>query len=257
MINKSRNTKHFFGVAPLFSEQSTENKRYYKNTVYYYMFEYLKRSKKYRDYCDYGIDDANNRMKQLFSEFGNIYKIEFIDWWKQFGINLFSDKEIDHRLSVISRIDECIIDDNVLYIKIPLYLNIDYVIKRMRTILKKHRGGEKGKKNAIQTARYKVIDGFILKSHKWNLLFYDFDLSLSSSQEKLKRYYYCERLGYFGNDKRSQVKDWCFVDVSDTNDHLKKAKCTQRANLYINNAKKMIKCMEDGYFRNQLINSKG
>jgi hypothetical protein len=49
----------------------------YKSTVYYYWFEFLKRS------------DPKKRSKRVQDDFGDIDNVEFMDWWRTTGLRLF------------------------------------------------------------------------------------------------------------------------------------------------------------------------
>lgn len=67
--------------------------------VYYWWFEYLKRSARYQKACS-----QNGRgMKKLYNDFGNIFEYKFWDWWKERGADLFAERrpvEIDDFLTV-------------------------------------------------------------------------------------------------------------------------------------------------------------
>lgn len=52
---------------------------YYKDCVYYYWFEYLKLSSSYKKACE----NNGKGMEILYADFGNIYDIDFMDWWEQ------------------------------------------------------------------------------------------------------------------------------------------------------------------------------
>jgi hypothetical protein len=52
-------------------------KRGYKSTVYYYWFEFLKRS------------DPKERSKKVRDDFGDIDNADFMDWWRTTGFELF------------------------------------------------------------------------------------------------------------------------------------------------------------------------
>lgn len=89
-------------------ERDRKNGAYYENCIYYYWFEYLKLSEKYRKACD----NDGKGMLRIYENFGNVFEMSFWDWWESKdehghdrGPRLFGDKLLNKMESFIS-IDE-------------------------------------------------------------------------------------------------------------------------------------------------------
>jgi len=110
------------------------------NSVYYYWFEYLKRSEKYKTAC------ANNGkgMAKLYKDFGNIFEFEgeegFWKWWTENdrGVRLFGVKahgnnwlSLDEAMSLQSDIDE----NNIKLFAVPTNITKTAVKKRFNKLL--------------------------------------------------------------------------------------------------------------------------
>lgn len=93
--------------------------------IYYWWFEYLKRSDKYRKACASG----GKGMQKLYNDFGNIYEYKFWDWWKEKGADLFGERRGTEILTYAS-VDEALgIKENVK--------NGSYVLLAIPTSMKK------------------------------------------------------------------------------------------------------------------------
>lgn len=101
---------------------------FYEESVYYYWFEFLKLSKKYKAACD-----ADGKgMKRLYKNFGNVFEVDFMDWWEtknskghDRGALLFGDEiitKMDRFISIDEAIDmrEAFDSDSCKLLAVPL-----------------------------------------------------------------------------------------------------------------------------------------
>ena len=105
--------------------------------IYYWWFEYLKRSDKYKSACANG----GKGMQKLYNDFGNIYEVEFWDWWKEKGVYLFGERraaEIDEFITLEDAIDlrQEIEEGKYVLVAIPTNLKKTSIQKQLGMLLK-------------------------------------------------------------------------------------------------------------------------
>lgn len=126
-----------------------------RKSVYYWWWEYLKRSAAYRRALQDGT--KSEQLERLVNDFGDIHNVDFKKWWgsEQRGARLFSTLD-QKQISVTSlRVDERGIE--YLDVCIPLNLPRRHIEKKLKLILDKHHKGRKGRQNArLQQANYSV-----------------------------------------------------------------------------------------------------
>lgn len=78
---------------------------FYKNSIYYYWFEFLRLSAKYRRACSLN----GKGMSKLYNDFGDVYKIDFMNWWetkdnkgRDRGALLFGDSQLSRMENFVS-----------------------------------------------------------------------------------------------------------------------------------------------------------
>ncbi len=80
--------KHFPYKHPLFGTKSQPKDG--SNSVYYYWWAFLKRSKEYNACCESG---GKGKLSKLYSDFGDVRGNDFKKWWNDSdkGVRLFAE----------------------------------------------------------------------------------------------------------------------------------------------------------------------
>lgn len=188
-INGQKMTKTMFKKInfpyehPLFRKTSKSNGGvYYKDSVYYFWWEFLRRNKEYKKCCE---SDGKGKLNGLYRDFGDVFNVDFKTWWKtdDRGAFLFGNK-LPPEFKIIKEGNEIINDDNVLYLQIPLELPKMEIHKKLKEVLSKSHIGTRGvRTNLIPTAKYPVTHHFYKEKLKQYLLVYD--LKIDSPHLKL------------------------------------------------------------------------
>ena len=127
----------------------------YKNTVYYYWWEFLRRNAEYERCCKkYGV----GKFSALYDDFGDVFAGNFKTWWQadKRGARLFAE-ELPPEFKVMSVNDPPIDDPQVVYIQVPLSLPKRYLRNQFLSVIGDRHLGRAGRRNnAVSTARYPV-----------------------------------------------------------------------------------------------------
>lgn len=126
----------------------------YKNSVYYYWWEFLRLNEDYKKCCERG---GKGKLSRLYKDFGDVFSVDFKTWWQTCdrGASLFAEK-LPPSFSVVpaENIHE---QDDVLYLRLPLALPKRFLVQEFQRILNKHHHGARGKRtNEQSTAMYPV-----------------------------------------------------------------------------------------------------
>jgi hypothetical protein len=126
-----------------------------RRSVYFWWWEYLRRSSNYKKALSEGA--KTERLRKLIDDFGDVHSQDFKTWWRdqQRGARLFSTLG-QTRVEV----KQVATDDNGvkhLEISIPLNLPRRHIEQRLKSLLDAHHKGKKGRQNAkVQIAAYTV-----------------------------------------------------------------------------------------------------
>jgi hypothetical protein len=127
----------------------------YTHSVYYLWWEFLRRNSDYKRCCETG---GRGKLKDLYSDFGDIHIVDFKTWWQtdSRGSNLFAE-QLPPDFKVIESIDEFIEIDRVIFLQLPLALPKRFLTQQFQKILNEHHEGRRGiKTNRISTAKYPI-----------------------------------------------------------------------------------------------------
>lgn len=167
--------RHFNHKHPLFRKQSTDKGVKWSNSIYYLWFEYLRRNEKYKTYCE--TKRGSKEIKNLYADFGDIYSVDFKQWWRTIGQDLFCEQADLERIEVIhSENDLDTKSDNILNLAVPINKNFEWLQKQYTKILRDTRNkkgvGKKGVPKS--TAKYPIeIKNPNIESLQKALLIYD------------------------------------------------------------------------------------
>ena len=178
--------RHFVHKNPIFgrTKKQQSEKTYEYNNVYWFLFEFLKRSEEYKKVCKSKGRSGSANLKKLYQDFGDIHSITFQQWWgekdKRFGVYsrgayLFAE-QTDYVVREITNKDDLFIDDSVMNVKIPLSMSKREISKLFHTLLRnKHKGTVGRRKSAHEhsTAIYKIQGRVELDALKKCLMVYD------------------------------------------------------------------------------------
>lgn len=111
-------------------------------SIYYWWFEYLKRSEKYKAACENG----GKGMEQLYSDFGDIFAYEGLEgfwaWWKErgqflFGIKVGNQMKDFVDLDDIKELEEGVARGEFKLVAIPTNFSKTKILVRFKEMLKK------------------------------------------------------------------------------------------------------------------------
>lgn len=124
----------------------------WKTSVYYYWWEYLRRSETYKKTCE---AKGKGKLSELYADFGNVFEEKeteqetFWTWWKEHA-HLFWEPSA-RKLERVSELTSPVEDDE-LVLRIPLELRGTHIINNIRRLLrenaeqvKKARGSSRAK----------------------------------------------------------------------------------------------------------------
>ena len=145
----------------------------WQGTVYYWWWQYLRRSDAYIRCCDRG---GRGRLAALYQDFGDVREDDFRTWWLKDsrGLRLFSEPRGQDDVRVLQQTDQVCDPSEALTISLPLYLPRRYLERNLKRILKESHPGKRGVQLAKQSrARYKVRGQPNTKAMARGLLVYD------------------------------------------------------------------------------------
>jgi hypothetical protein len=209
----------------------------FKNSVYYYWWEFLRRNDAYKKCCS---TNGKGKLSSLYADFGDVFNTDFKTWWQtgNRGINLFAE-ELLPEFGLISDSVQFVPNKNILYLQVPLQLPKRYLSTEFQKILKKYHGGRKGiRTNKVSTAKYPVTGHVDLPALEKCLLVYDYYLANPS-----------KTLWRIGNDCKvvlpsSLIKD----ENSDLNFYAKKMVLANTTKRLLKRAKMIIEGTSKGEF---------
>lgn len=168
-------SRHFPYQHPRFGTVNKPAKpEMWKNTVYYWWWEYLRRNTHYKATC---LKNGSGRCSRLYEDFGDVHSTDFKSWWKERGVPLFSEPPKDKQFSQVkSQIAQEDLDNpNLLFVQVPLNLPVRLLKQRFDTLLKKYHQGKRGIRYARDShAKYPVIGQPNINSLMTTLQVYDY-----------------------------------------------------------------------------------
>lgn len=213
-----------------------KNQHPYKNSVYYFWWEFLRRNDAYRKCCK---SNGKGKLKNLYADFGDIFNSDFKTWWntENRGVNLFAE-ELVPEFKVIDELPE-FLPNNTLFIQLPLQLPKRYLSNQFQKILRNHHGGRKGiRTNKFSTAKYPITGHVDISSLEKCLRVYDYKLANPN-----------KFLWEIGNDCKVVLQSKLIKDPkTDLNFYAKKMVLANTTKRLLNKAKLIIEGTSKGLF---------
>lgn len=176
MSTSFKGARHFPYKHPIFGAKS--NPKEGSNSVYYYWWAFLRRSREYIDCCETG---GEGKLATLYKDFGDVRGSSFKDWWTEGGrgVRLFAEP-VSTSVEVLPSGSAAPDSSDFLTLVLPKNLPKRYLLKRIGELLVKpeNHPGARGKLHArISKARYKVKGQPNLPGLGVTLKVYDFRIS--------------------------------------------------------------------------------
>jgi hypothetical protein len=197
--------KHFAFQHPVFGRSSSQKKtKPFKNSVYYFWYEFLKRNENYKECCRQGGLGA---MADLYADFGDVFEMDFKSWWQENdrGARLFAEAPLPS-VRQIKEADDLEVSDRMLTVSLPLELPRKFLEAELKKLLDKHHKGERGvRTNKESTALYPVVGHFDMTNLSKCLTVFD----LRKERPDLKLWQLCQeaRVGSRENYIKEGQKD--------------------------------------------------
>ena len=154
--------KHFIYKHPV----KTQNKKlkgvFYKESVYYFWFEFLKRNEEYKAYCE--TKEGTEEIAKLYTDFGDLNDYEFMEWFAEIGADLFCERQDLERVEEITSSEMLNTESEyVLNLQIPLNKRTKWLQQQIEKKLKvarkkfdKRKKDERKKDANKSTAKYSL-----------------------------------------------------------------------------------------------------
>ncbi len=260
--------RHFVHKNPIFGRTKKQQSAmtYEYNNVYWFLFEFLKRSEEYKKVCKSKGQSGSANLKKLYQDFGDIHSMTFQQWWgeknKRFGVYsrgayLFAE-QTDYVVREITNTDDLFIDDSVMNVQIPLSMSKREISKLFHTLLRnKHKGTVGRRKSAHEhsTAIYKIQGRVELDALKKCLMVYDAyeqNRLIRNNKEKQNEVL---KLWEIGNNKEIVPLQKHRITKDDPDYVNKRRYLASLVDKLHKRALKLIKNAETGVFPNLLDNS--
>jgi hypothetical protein len=125
-------------------------------------WEYLRLSKDYWLLCQttHGGEPVtyDERLAQIYRDFGNIYDCSFEEWWRRTGSQLFKEQKLPPRVQQLSSPDSlsAAVPAGKIWVEIPLQLSLETVQKQVARILANHADKRPTNRLETSTSRYPI-----------------------------------------------------------------------------------------------------
>lgn len=166
--------RHFAYKHPTFGRDKAGPVSNWKNTVYFYWWEYLRRNALYLQTCECG---GAGPCADLYKDFGDVRSADFKAWWTEDGrgVRLFAEPRANDMVRVLEEGEAAISPSEALTISLPLSFPKRLLEKRIKELLAQHHTGARGKQYAkLSKALYRVqgqpnIPALALGLEVWDL----------------------------------------------------------------------------------------
>lgn len=125
-------------------------------------WEYLRLSKDYWLVCQTAVDGipetSDERLAQIYLDFGNIYDCSFEDWWRRTGSQLFKEQQLPPRVQQITSFESAVSGNRAgkILVEIPLQLSRESIDKQINTILDAYADQRPSNRLETSTSRYPI-----------------------------------------------------------------------------------------------------
>jgi hypothetical protein len=125
-------------------------------------WEYLRLSKDYWFLCRTCAEGRpqtyDEKLAQIFIDFGNVHEGSFEDWWRRTGSDLFAEQELPPRVQQITSADTAVPGNRVgkILVEIPLQLTRETVQKQISEILDLYSDQRPRHRYETSTSKYPI-----------------------------------------------------------------------------------------------------
>lgn len=147
---------------------------------YYWWWVYLRRNEDYLKCCENG---GKGKCAKLYKDFGDVREDDFKKWWKEKGVELFSEKHVSEggdmvlmELTDKSQWNESWNSDKVLVVAMPLTSSKRYLQSRFNALLKKRHTTKRGRQYKTfdeSSAKYPLAKNYTIRNLETTLAVYD------------------------------------------------------------------------------------
>jgi hypothetical protein len=147
---------------------------------YYWWWVYLRRNGDYLKCCE---DEGKGKCAKLYKDFGDVREDDFKKWWKEKGVELFSEKHMSEggdmalmELTDKSQWNDSWISSKVLVIAMPLTSSKRYLQSRFNALLKKRHTTKRGRQYKTfdeSSAKYPLAKNYTIRNLETTLAVYD------------------------------------------------------------------------------------
>lgn len=132
-------------------------------SIHRWWWEFLRLSKDYWLVCQTAVagipDTYDEKLAQIYCDFGNIYDCSFQEWWSKTGSQLFKEQQLPPRVRLLNPDKEYIFLENVsgkLFVEIPLQLSKETVDRQISRLLNDYADDRPSNRFKNSTAKYPV-----------------------------------------------------------------------------------------------------
>jgi hypothetical protein len=167
--------RHFPYQYPTFGTDKTPKpKSAWECSVYYWWWEYLRRSEDYLKCCENG---GKGKCSKVYKDFGDIRTKTFKRWWldENRGVSLFAQESLDDTVRILSEGEKASNPDEFLTISFPINLPKKLLEKRFKAIIDESHKGSRGRQLAKKAkAKYLFTGQPNIEGLRTALRVYDF-----------------------------------------------------------------------------------
>jgi len=217
------------------------------NSIYFFYFAFLKRNKEFEKIHKNGGKTRNKLHKQMYNDFGNIYKVEtaddFYKWFYEIvntkngerrGYYLFAEENAN-AIEEVKEIAQLNNTDKSLVVKIDLRNTNSYIGSSIRELLKKN-AAKVDRARKQSTARYKVAEGRTINTLYQSLQVYDYKMNIENKKDNET---VCRELGI--NVNNEDLRNAVSAMQKAKNKKIYQQRCGKAISRYKAQAEKYIK----------------
>jgi hypothetical protein len=125
-------------------------------------WEYLRLSKDYWLLCQttQGGEPVtyDERLAQIYRDFGNIYDCSFEQWWRRTGSQLFKEQQLPPRVQQITSVESAVSGNRAgkILVEIPLQLSRETIESQIKRILDEYADQRPSNRLETSTSRYPI-----------------------------------------------------------------------------------------------------
>ena len=162
-IAKNNSARRFMGKYPVWGKE-TERGIKWDQSLYYLWWQALRLSKRYEALCKANGKGGDETLREVYRDFGDIFKTDFKTWWREKGVELFAEPQSLDSVEVLDRLADYqsqVDDGRIIVVGIPTYWSKRDIKPRLQRILLKYitrKRGNKRNRAQVSKAKYPLRD---------------------------------------------------------------------------------------------------